>query len=139
MKHLFLLLFTFIFLTLLPAQQAYNKGVKVETMLKTDTTAIGQKIVFPSSANDEVTIAKVTLPPGTSTGWHKHARPVFAYVVSGVLKVRMQNGKVNEFLPSSTFAEMINTLHEGFNDTTTDVVLIAFYLGEKGQPLTTNH
>ena len=88
---------------------------------------------------DEVTIAKVTLPPGTSTGWHKHARPVFAYVVSGVLKVRMQNGKVNEFLPSSTFAEMINTLHEGFNDTTTDVVLIAFYLGEKGQPLTTNN
>lgn len=139
MKHLFLLLFTFFFLTLLPAQQAYNKGVKVETMLKTDTTAIGQKIVFPSSANDEVTIAKVTLPPGTSTGWHKHARPVFAYVVSGVLKVRMQNGKVNEFLPSSTFAEMINTLHEGFNDTTTDVVLIAFYLGEKGQPLTTNN
>ena len=87
MKHLFLFLFTFFFLTLLPAQQAYNKGVKVETLLKTDTTAIGQKIVFPSSANDEVTIAKVILPPGTSTGWHKHARPVFAYVVSGVLKV----------------------------------------------------
>lgn len=137
MKHALLLLVTVFFLAPLTAQQAYNKGIKVETLLKTDTTAIGQKIVFPSSASDEVTIAKVTLPPGTSTGWHKHARPVFAYVVSGVLKVRLENGKVNQFLPTTTFAEMINTFHEGFNDSETDVVLIAFYLGEKGQPLST--
>ena len=117
------------------AQNGYNSGVKVETLLKTDTTAIGQKIVFPHSLNDEVTIAKVTLPPGTTTGWHKHMRPVFAFVVSGVLKVRLENGLVNQFKPNSTFAEVIDTYHEGFNDSTEDIVLIAFYLGEKGQPL----
>ncbi len=135
MKRTLLLVAAFLLIIPLAAQQGYSKGVIVETLLKTDTTAIGQKIVFPSSANDEVTIAKVTLTPGTSTGWHKHARPVFAYVVSGVLKVRMENGTVNQFLPSTTFAEMINTYHEGFNDSKTDVVLIAFYLGEKGQAL----
>lgn len=140
MKQPLLIVLLFIlFIAPLTAQQAYNKGVKVETLLKTDTTAIGQKIVFPSSTNDEVTIARITLPPGTSTGWHKHDRPVFAYVVSGVLKVRMQNGKVNEFLPSTTFAEMVDVYHEGFNDSTTDVVLIAFYLGEKDRPLSTSH
>lgn len=117
------------------AQNGYNPGVKVETLLKTDSTAIGQKIVFPNSLNDEVTIAKVTLPPGASTGWHKHTRPVFAVVVSGVLKVRLGNGKVNQFAPNSTFAEVIDTYHEGFNDSQEDIVLIAFYLGEKGQPL----
>jgi quercetin dioxygenase-like cupin family protein len=117
------------------AQNGYKPGVKVELLLKTDTTAIGQKIVFPQSLTDEVTIAKVTLPPGTTTGWHKHMRPVFAFVVSGVLKVRLENGLVNQFKPNSTFAEVIDTYHEGFNDSTEDIVLIAFYLGEKGQPL----
>lgn len=127
----FLLLFSLSHFT----QNGYNPGVKVETLLKTDTTAIGQKIVFPHSFNDEVTIAKVTLPPGATTGWHKHLRPVFAFVVSGVLKVRLENGVVNQFAPNSTFAEVIDTYHEGFNDSQEDIVLIAFYLGENGQPL----
>jgi quercetin dioxygenase-like cupin family protein len=117
------------------AQDSYNSGISVELLLKTDTTAIGQKITFPQSLTDEVTIAKVTLPPGASTGWHKHIRPVFAYVVSGVLKVRLENGIVNQFKPNTTFAEVVDTYHEGFNDSTEDVVLIAFYLGQKDQPL----
>lgn len=137
MKHAVLFVFALLLFTPSTAQQTYNKGVKVETLLKTDTTAIGQKIVLPSSANDEVTIAKVTLPPGTSTGWHTHARPVFAFVVSGVLKVRLENGTINRFEPATTFAEVVDTLHEGFNDSNTDVVLIAFYLGEKNKPLST--
>lgn len=128
-------LFFFLFSLSSFAQNGYNASVKVETLLKTDTTAIGQKIIFPHSLQDEVSIAKVTLPPGSSTGWHKHTRPVFAFVVSGVLKVRMENGKVNQFAPNSTFAEVIDTYHEGYNDSQEDIVLIAFYLGEKGQPL----
>ena len=61
----------------LTAKSQYNKGVVLESVLKTDTTSIGQKIVYPTFANDEVSIVKVTLPPGKSTGWHKHFFPHF--------------------------------------------------------------
>jgi quercetin dioxygenase-like cupin family protein len=113
----------------------YNKGVVLEPVLKTDTTSIGQKIVYPNFTNAEVSIVKVTIPPGKSTGWHKHTFPVFAYVLQGVLTVEVENNKTLQFAPGSSFSEVINTLHNGENNSNEDVVLIAFFMGEKGKPL----
>lgn len=119
----------------LTAKSQYNKGVVLETVLKTDTTSIGQKIVYPAFANDEVSIIKVTLPPGKSTGWHKHFFPVFAYVLKGTLTVEVENKKTLQFPVNSSFSEVINTLHNGVNNGNEDVVLIAFFMGEKDKPL----
>jgi len=133
MKRIYLIIIlTCICLT---AQSQYNKGVVLETVLKTDTTSIGQKIVYPTFANDEVSIVKVTLPPGKSTGWHKHFFPVFAYVLKGTLTVEVENKKTLQFPVNSSFSEVINTLHNGVNNGTEDVVLIAFFMGEKDKPL----
>lgn len=119
----------------LTAKSQYNKGVVLETVLKTDTTSIGQKIVYPTFANDEVSIVKVTLPPGKSTGWHKHFFPVFAYVLKGTLTVEVENKKSLQFPVNSSFSEVINTLHNGVNNGNEDVILIAFFMGEKDKPL----
>lgn len=119
----------------LTAKSQYNKGVVLESVLKTDTTSIGQKIVYPTFANDEVSIVKVTLPPGKSTGWHKHFFPVFAYVLKGTLTVEVENKKTLQFPINSSFSEVINTLHNGVNNGNEDVVLIAFFMGEKDKPL----
>lgn len=117
------------------ANAQYNKGVTLEPVLKTDTTSIGQKIVYPTFKNDEVSIVKVTIPPGKSTGWHKHNFPVFAYVLKGTLTVEFENRKQLQFLQNSSFAEVIDTLHNGVNNGKEDVILIAFFMGEKGKPL----
>ena len=119
----------------LTAKSQYNKGVVLESVLKTDTTSIGQKIVYPTFASDEVSIVKVTLPPGKSTGWHKHFFPVFAYVLKGTLTVEVENKKTLHFPVNSSFSEVINTLHNGVNNGNEDVVLIAFFMGEKDKPL----
>ncbi|MDD5186189.1 MAG: cupin domain-containing protein [Paludibacter sp.] len=133
MKKPFVIL---IFISLMFGVNAqYNKGVLLEPVLTTDTTSIGQKIVYPDFANNEVSILKVTIPPGISTGWHKHSFPVFGYVMQGTLTVETKNGKSNIFLPGSAFSEVIHTLHNGTNKGTDDVVLIAFFMGEKGKPL----
>jgi quercetin dioxygenase-like cupin family protein len=128
----FIIVLTCICLT---AKSQYNKGVVLETVLKTDTTSIGQKIVYPTFASDEVSIVKVTLPPGKSTGWHKHFFPVFAYVMKGTLTVEVENKKTLQFPVNSSFSEVINTLHNGVNKGNEDVVLIAFFMGEKDKPL----
>lgn len=113
----------------------YSKGIKVETVLKTDTTSLGQKIQYPGFKDDEVTIAKITIPPGESTGWHKHEIPVFAYILKGSLIVEFENNKTMQFNENSSFAEVVNTFHNGTNNGKEDVVLIAFYMGEKGKRL----
>ena len=117
------------------ATAQYNKGVILESVLKTDTTSIGQKIVYPQFANDEVSIVKVTIPPGKSTGWHKHNFPVFAYVLQGTLTVEFENRVSLHFTQNSSFSEVIDTIHNGINNGKEDVILIAFFMGEKGKPL----
>jgi len=104
-------------------------------LLKTDTTSIGQKIHYPQFQNDEVTMSKITIPPGQSTGWHKHEFPVFAYVLKGDLTVDIEGGKSILFKQNSTISEVIGVNHNGTNKGKADVVLIAIFLGEKGKAL----
>ena len=115
--------------------QNYNNGVLVEIVQKTDTTSIGQKFVLPDLKNMEVTMAKVTLQPGKSTGWHKHNFAVFAYIAKGNLSIEFENGKTLQFAENSSIAEVVNTYHNGTNNGNVDAVLYVYYLGEKGKPL----
>ena len=117
------------------AQSQYSRDVSVEPILKTDTTLIGQRIVYPSFQHDEVTISKVTIPPGKSTGWHKHKFPVFAVVMQGTLTVEVENHGFVQFAEHSSFSEVVDTFHNGVNKGNENVVLLAFFMGEKGAPL----
>ena len=72
---------------------------------------------------------KITLPPGTSTGWHRHQIPLFAYILQGVLTVEHENGTYKQFEAGTAVAEMLDTFHQGINNGTEPVILIALYLG----------
>jgi quercetin dioxygenase-like cupin family protein len=135
MKKVLLFVLTVAFYFNASSQTTYNKGLIVEQLMKTDTTAIGQKIVYPIFAENEITILKIIVPPGESTGWHKHLFPVFAYIIEGSLTVELENNKSILLTKNSSFSEVLNTYHNGINKGTENVVLIAFYMGEKGQPL----
>lgn len=119
----------------LSAYSQYNKEIKIEQLLKTDTTSTGQTIMYPDFKQDEVTILKITFPPGASTGWHKHDFPVFAYVLKGDMTVELEQGQSLQFPESTTFSEVIGVFHNGVNSGDKDVVLLAFYLGAKGEKL----
>ncbi|MEA4982417.1 MAG: cupin domain-containing protein [Paludibacter sp.] len=115
----------------------YKNDIVIEPVLKTDTTTIGQKIVYPQVQNAEVTMSRITIPVGKSTGWHKHDYPVFAYVLKGVLTVEIENNKSVQFGENSTISEVMNTFHNGINNGKEEVILIAIYLGEKAKSLST--
>jgi quercetin dioxygenase-like cupin family protein len=124
-----------VILLCLVGKAQYNKGVTIEPILKTDTTSIGESFMYPDMQKDEITILKITFKPGQSTGWHKHNFPVFAYVLKGNLTVEPENGKTMCYSKGSSFSEIIDTYHNGVNKGKKDVVLIVFYLGEKGRSL----
>lgn len=114
----------------------YSKQIKVETILKTDTTSLGQFIKYPTVKNPEITIAKITIPPGTNTGWHRHQIPLFAYITKGNLTIEQENGKTEILTVGQASAESFNSYHRGINKGIENVELIAFYLGGDKRPLT---
>ena len=131
-RHLLtLILLAFISLTV----KSQYSGLIIKELLKTDTTSIGQKITYPEFADPAVTMLKITIPPGKSTGWHKHNIPVFAYLVKGTLTVELEDHRELKFGEESTFAEMRDTYHNGKNMEDSDLVLIAIYMGGKEQKL----
>jgi quercetin dioxygenase-like cupin family protein len=117
------------------AQAQYSNEIKIEKLLKTDTTETGQPIDYPNISNEEVSILKVTIPPGKSTGWHKHLFPVFAYVLKGTLTVQQEGGKKIHIKENASVSESINRYHTGMNEGKEPVVLIVFYMGEKDKPV----
>jgi len=123
-----------IFLALAVKSQ-YNTGISLEPLLKTDTTIAGQGFIYPDIQSDEITLLKITFKPGQSTGWHKHEFPVFAYVLQGELTAEQEDGTLSRFTGNTSFAEVINTWHNGTNTGTEDLILIVTYLGEKGKRL----
>lgn len=119
----------------LAGKAQYNKDIIAEPLLKTDTTSLGQRFVFPDPQDFEATMLRITIPPGKSTGWHKHSFPVFGYWLKGNLTVETENGKTLLYKENTSVSEVINTFHNATNNGNEDVVLIVFYLGEKGKPL----
>ncbi len=130
-----LILSMFLTCTAFVAEAQYANSLTVEPLLKTDTTSIGQPIAYPQVGRAEVTVLKITMPPGSNTGWHKHDIPLFAYVVQGELTVTREQHEPRVFRGGEAVAEMTDVYHEGANLGEEDVVLIAFYLGGDDKPL----
>jgi len=118
-----------------PLFAQYSEGIQVEVLMKTDTTSVGQKIKYPKVDAAEVTVYKITMQAGASTGWHKHDIPLFAYVLQGTLIVERENGGRKEFKAGSAVAEMMDEYHLGLNEGKEPVILVAFYLGGDQKPL----
>jgi quercetin dioxygenase-like cupin family protein len=132
-KHLSISILLLLFS--LVGKSQYNSNLIIEKLLQTDTNSIGQKIVYPNFSDSEITMSKITIPPGKSTGWHKHSIPVLTYILKGTLTVELGDHRVFKFKENTSFAESINTYHNGTNMEDSDLVVIAIYLGAKGQKL----
>ncbi|HEY5707273.1 MAG TPA: cupin domain-containing protein [Terrimicrobiaceae bacterium] len=116
--------------------EGYKEQVQVTPLLRATTTSAGQPIVYPKTADPEVSAVLVEIPAGAETGWHTHPFPCYAYVLSGEIFVDVQGGETNHFAAGQAFAESVNTFHNGRNPGPQPVRLVMFVTGEKGEPFT---
>jgi quercetin dioxygenase-like cupin family protein len=112
----------------------YQGSVTATVVKKSQTTGNGQKIVYPVTDRAEVTAMTVDLASGAETGWHSHPIPVYAYVLSGVLDVELEDGQVITYRSGDAIIEVVNTLHNGRNQGPDPVRLAVFYTGVAGIP-----
>lgn len=110
-------------------------AVKVETLLRSDASWDGVPYVAYPSGPPELTILKITIPPHSALPWHTHPMPNAAYVLSGEITVEKKaDGKRKTLVAGQVLPEMVGELHRGMTGDQ-PVVLIVFYAGTKGMPL----
>jgi quercetin dioxygenase-like cupin family protein len=105
------------------------------SLLKTSSTWNGAPIVLPVTSTPEVQAVFIELAPGAATPWHKHPINSYAYLLQGKLRVELESGTSHEFEAGDAIAEVVETWHRGVNVGSRAVKMVAFYTGEKGQPI----
>jgi len=78
---------------------------------------------------------KITIPPRTTLRWHSHPMPNAGYILSGDLTLETKDGKRRHFSAGQALPETVETVHRGISGNKS-VVLIVFYAGSVGVPLT---
>ncbi|MBU2580880.1 MAG: cupin domain-containing protein [Alphaproteobacteria bacterium] len=106
---------------------------KVEVLLSTDKTIIGQPIRYPTQAPAKVTAAIVTMQPGQSTGWHKHDVPLIGYMLAGEITVDYgpKYGK-KVYGKGATLAEAIHEPHDGTATSAGPASILVVFAGAEG-------
>ena len=114
----------------------HEPAVQSETLLRTGSSWDGEPYESYPSGQPELSILKITLAPHTELEWHSHPIPNAAYIVSGELTLeRKKDGQRQRFAAGQALSETVDTLHRGVTGDE-PVVLIVFYAGNSGTPLT---
>ncbi len=86
----------------------------------------------------EAVVVFAEIAPGATTGKHWHAGQEIAYILEGSLSMTMEGKPAVTFKPGEALQQTPQQVHEGQNaSTTAPVKILAFYIADKGQPLTT--
>lgn len=121
------------------AEENRQPAVQSETLMQTGSSWDGEPYKSYPSGRPELSILKITLAPNTELEWHSHPVPNGAYIVSGELTLeRKKDGKKRHFVAGQAVSETVDTFHRGLAGNE-PVVLIVFYAGSPGVPLTQYH
>lgn len=105
------------------AQQA--PAVKRTPLLQLDTQFPGQ----------EARIVLVELPPGSAEGRHTHPAELYVYVQEGTISVEQEGKPTVTVKAGDTFFVAPGKIHQGINTSQSTAKLTAFFIAEKGKPL----
>jgi quercetin dioxygenase-like cupin family protein len=95
---------------------------------------LGNPLAYPNDAAAHISGAVLTLPPGDSTGWHRHRVPTVGYLVAGELTIEYATGETRVFAAGDGFIEAQNVAHNGHNRGTEPVRVFVAYAGADGVP-----
>jgi quercetin dioxygenase-like cupin family protein len=95
----------------------------------------GQKLPAYPSGQPEISVLKITIPPGQRLPTHKHPVINAIIILRGELTVMTDKGKVLHVKAGHPMIEIVNEWHYGANHGTEPVEMIAFYAGVKGTPI----
>lgn len=109
-------------------------GVKIEPLLSTMTSPLGNKLVYPEG-EAKIVSAKFTIPVGGEAARHTHPAPFYSYILQGSLTAIYDDGTMKTFIEGESFVEssfdpIVRTANLGSKDT----IGIMVFMGVEGMP-----
>lgn len=110
-------------------------AVKTEILLRSSSSWDGTPYASYPAGSPELTVLKITIPANTALPWHTHPMPNAAYLLSGeILLEKKETGEKKLLTKGQVLPEVVGQFHRGITGNAS-VVLIVFYAGTKGMPL----
>lgn len=118
---------------LISGAQARDQGYyPVQELLVTSKTVVGEDIQYPTTGAPKITVAVVTVAPGTPAAFHRHPVPLVAYILEGELTVDYGPQGMKTFRQGDALVEAMHVPHRGMNLGSGIVKLLAVYIGAEG-------
>lgn len=132
-------LFCGICLTLLLSNNVLAQDVntvKVEVLAKTSSSWDGGSLPDYPKGKPEITILRITIPPGVQLPLHKHPVINAGVLLKGELTVVTEDNKTLHLKAGDSIVEVVNKWHHGKNEGNKPAEIIVFYAGIRGTPIT---
>ena len=102
-------------------------GIKRTILFKQDSSIPGREGV----------VASVTLAPGAAEGRHTHHADVYGYVLEGSATIERAGSPTVTLHTGQVFYIPAGVVHQGINNGKVPARVVAVFVAEKGEPLTT--
>ncbi len=112
------------------------EDVKVQVLAKSTSSGDGSRLPAYRRGKPEITILKITIPPGKQLPLHKHPVINAGVLLSGELTVTTHDNKVLYLKAGDSIVEVVNKWHYGKNEGNVPVDIIVFYAGVLNNPIT---
>lgn len=110
-------------------------GPTVRELAKTTKSWDGNLLPPYPQGQPEVTIRRITIPPGVRLEMHSHPVINAGVLLSGELTVVTQDGKTLTLKAGDPNVEVVNTMHYGVNRGKVPAEILVVYAGAAGMPV----
>ena len=122
-----------------PVFADHSEGVGVEMLAKTGQSWDGSTLpAYPQRA-PEITILRITIPAGTVLPLHQHPVINAGVLLSGELTVIAEGDQTLHLKAGDPIVEVVNKWHYGQNTGKDPAVILVFYAGAQGTPISIKH
>jgi quercetin dioxygenase-like cupin family protein len=113
-----------------------GKDIQSVQLVQSGASWDGRPLPAYATGTPEITILRITIPPGQTLPMHRHPVINAGVLLKGELTVQTENGDVLHLRPHDPIVEVVDTWHWGKNEGDTPAEIIVFYAGEKGAAIT---
>ena len=118
------------------AAHAAKPGITVKVLARTSSSWDGSPLPAYPKGQPQITILRITIPGGVTLPVHEHPVINAGVLLSGRLIVKTEAGKTLYLKPGDPIVEVVKKWHYGKNPGKKPAVIIVFYAGTPGTPVT---
>lgn len=119
-----------------PAWARDTNTATVETLAKSGNSWTGAPLPPYATGTPEVTVLKITIPPGGALPVHEHPYMNAGILLSGELTVYAETGEIKHLKAGEALIELVNAWHYGANEGDVPAEILVVYAGIAGEPVT---